>query len=295
MNSVFLHIREYLHLASEPVTVILAIVAMLFAAIQKWESTKLLRSSSDLKNEADALEKNTKSHAEEMKTLTGEMRAIANAMSTKYVGGFPKNMGDICEVVGMADRSLDIQVDLLAYGHYSNPDAFNRYIDKIEDFVSRNPQAIIRVLVYADHAAEKGRSGQFGGPEGFAEEMKSERFRRCFTELYNSETPSTYDQFMKYLADRQVECRKRLECYRAIKIRYASFPFRLFLWVEDQEEAVFAFEMYGQNRTISFRTRDGNLIHTFGTMFEQNWQDCAPKPALQELEKKPVQSVSMAS
>ena len=113
----FLHI---LHVASEPVTVTLAVVAIVYAAIQKRESRQLLHSSRDLKDEAGQLEQNTKSHTEEMKVqrnamegLTREMRTIATSMSTKYIGIFPKNMRDICEVVSLTDRTLDIQVDLV--------------------------------------------------------------------------------------------------------------------------------------------------------------------------------------
>lgn len=85
--------------AKDPITVILAIVAIVYAAIQKHESSLLLRSSSELKGEADELERNTKAHAEEMQVqrramegLTTEMRGIAASMSTKYIGDFPKNM-----------------------------------------------------------------------------------------------------------------------------------------------------------------------------------------------------------
>lgn len=300
LYSFFSHVLDALLVAKDPITVVLAIVAIVYAAIQKHESGMLLRSSRELKNEADELEQNTKNHAEEMKTqrkeietLTHEMRGIAASMSTKYIGDFPKNMGDICEVVALADRRLDIQVDLAAYGHYSNPEGFRRYIDKLEDF-AKKPQTSIRLLVYADPNAQKSRSGQFGGAAGFQEEMKSERFRRYFKELYKFPSPpSTYDQFMDYMAGKQEEWRQRLDCYNAIQIRYATFPFRMFLWIEDQEEAVFAFEMYGKNRTISFRTRDGNLIHTFGALFEHNWEECAPK--LVEVDKKPSQAVTIAS
>lgn len=230
-----------------------------------------------------------------MEGLTTEMRGIAASMSTKYIGDFPKNMGEICEVVSLADRRLDIQVDLVAYGHYSNPEGFKRYIDKIEDLAKRSPQTNVRLLVYADENAAKSRTGQFGGAPGFQEEMKSERFRRYFRDLYKFPAPpSTYDQFVEYMASKQNEWRQRLDCYTAIDIRFATFPFRLFLWIEDQEEAVFAFEMYGKNRTISFRTRDGNLIHTFGALFEHNWEECAP-PGLREAEKKPSQPVAKAS
>ena len=93
----------------------------------------------------------------------------------------------------------------------------------------------------------------------------------------------------------QESCRSRLARYSAIEIRYATLPFRLFLWIEDGEEAVFAFEMSARRRTISFRTRDGNLIHTFGELFEQNWRECAPKPALQETDKKSPKAITKVS
>ncbi|PYX01110.1 MAG: hypothetical protein DMG89_02580 [Acidobacteria bacterium] len=296
----FLHI---LHVASEPVTVTLAVVAIVYAAIQKRESRQLLHSSRDLKDEAGQLEQNTKSHTEEMKVqrnamegLTREMRTIATSMSTKYIGIFPKNMRDICEVVSLTDRTLDIQVDLVAYGHYSDPEAFQRYVDRIEEIARKSPQPAIRLLVYSDETAQTGRASQFGGPEAFSKEMDSERYRRYFRELYKCpDPPATYGEFVDYMAKQQREWRSRLERYNAVEIRYASFPFRLFVWIEDQEEAVFAFELYGRNRTISFRTRDGNLIRTFGSVFEQNWADCAPKIVAAENEKKPPQPIRKAS
>src|SRR6266536_877684 len=90
------------------------------------------------------------------------------------------------------------------------------------------------------YSATKSRAGQFGGAEGFQEEITSERFRRYFKELYKFPPPSTYEQFVDYMAGRQEEWRQRLDCYNAIEIRYATFPFRMFLWIEDQEQAVFA-------------------------------------------------------
>src|ERR1700740_1575507 len=106
MDALLSFLSRLLTALKEQVTVILAIVAIVYAAIQKHESSLLLRSSADLKKEADDLEGNTRKHADEMQVqrramegLTNEMRGIAASMSTKYIGDFPKNMGDICEVV----------------------------------------------------------------------------------------------------------------------------------------------------------------------------------------------------
>ncbi len=300
--ALFEYFLHALHVASEPVTVTLAIIAIVYAAIQKRESRQLLHSSNELKKEADELEKNTKSHTEEMtvqrkamESLTGDMQSIASSMSTHYLGMFPKNMDDICEVISKTDRTLDIQVDLVAYGHYSNPEGFQRYVERIEKIAKITPHPVIRLLVYSDETAQAGRKCQFGGPDGFTKEKESERFRRYFRELYKcANPPETYDEFVDFMAKQQREWRSRLGQYQAVEIRYATFPFRLFLWMEDEEEAVFAFEMYGKNRTISFRTKDGNLIHTFGSVFAQNWNDCAPKVALAESERKPPQSLTRA-
>ena len=99
---------------------------------------------------------------------------------------------------------------------------------------------------------------------------------------------------MDCMSEEQVKWRSLLACFGAIEIRYATFPFRLFLWIEDKEEAVFAFEMSAERRTISFRTRDGNLIHSFNEMFKENWGACAPKPTLQEGVKKAPQAIMKA-
>src|SRR5260370_9940 len=204
----FLHA---LHVASEPVTVTLAIIAIVYAAIQKRESRQLLHSSNELKKEADEMEKNTKSHNDDMtvqrkamESLTGDMRSIASSMSTHYLGVFPKNMDDICEVVSKTDRTLDIQVDLVAYGHYSNPEGFQKYIERIETIAKTTPHPIIRLLVYSDETAQAGRKWQFGGSDEFTKEKESERFRRYFRELYKcANPPETYDEFVDFMAKKQ--------------------------------------------------------------------------------------------
>src|SRR5439155_25301826 len=92
----FRQLLNVLHIALEPVTVTLAIIAIVYAAIQKHESSKLLRSAGELKKESDELQQVTKSHAqemrvqrEEMEVLTREMQGIASSMSTQYSGLFP--------------------------------------------------------------------------------------------------------------------------------------------------------------------------------------------------------------
>src|SRR5207253_7335517 len=135
-----------------------------------------------------------------------EMQGIASSMSTQYSGLFPKNMDDICEVVSLAHSTLDIQVDLVAYGHYSDPEGFKRYIDKIEAFARRTPQPTIRLLVYSGEPAEQGRTCQFGGPDKFPKEIESDRYRRYFRELYKfPDPPDTYEKFMDCMSEEQVK------------------------------------------------------------------------------------------
>src|SRR5713226_7999366 len=149
--ALFEYFLHALHVASEPVTVTLAIIAIVYAAIQKRESRQLLHSSNE---------------------LTGDMLAIASSMSTRYLGVFPKNMDDICEVVSKTDRTLDIQVDVVAYGHYSRPEGFQKYVERIEKIAKITPHPVIRLLVYSDETAQAGRKWQFGGPDGFTKEKE---------------------------------------------------------------------------------------------------------------------------
>src|SRR5437870_2700524 len=80
-------------------------------------------------------------------------------MSTRFIGFFPKNLHDIDELASRADRGLDIMCDYVGYGHYSDPDGFDRYYRKLQDLAARHIP--VRMLVYTRGKAENVYDTQF--------------------------------------------------------------------------------------------------------------------------------------
>jgi hypothetical protein len=72
---------------------------------------------------------------------------------------------------------------------------------------------------------------------------------------------------------------------KGAKIDTFSEPAAFFLWLEDDEEAIFAFKNVGNSeRGLSFKTQDANLIRQFKDIFERRWKklqdEHTPAPSL---------------
>jgi hypothetical protein len=236
----------------ETVTLVLALLAIIFALIQFRDSKK---------------------QNEKMEDVAGRMNDIAKSMSTQFVGLFPKNMDSITSVVGKADKQLDIMVDFVGYGHYSDPEEFSRYLAAIKD--ARQEGVEVRMLIYGEDAALKSQGSQYSQfkEHNFQDkEMKCDRFQHFFGECYPGvKTPQTWCDFNAVIDGFQLDFQRDL-LQKGIQIRVVSEMMLMFAWIEDKQEAVFAFLNSGENyRELSFRTQDANLIAVFVDRFESAW------------------------
>jgi hypothetical protein len=204
------------------------------------------------------------------KKLLDTSAAIADSMSTRFVGQFPYNMGDLCKVLGHAASHVEIMVDIVAYGHYSSPEGFGKYFEKLHK-IALAPDVKLRMIVYDQKLNNHTRDGQFGGEQGFAEVRKDPKFDRFFPRKANNDAPTAYGDFIQKLSERENLLQQTIHTSGA-EIRESNEQFRFFLWLVDDVEAVFSFQMYGEHfNEICFRTRDGNLIRTFSKLFEHGW------------------------
>lgn len=120
------------------VTVTLALLAIGFAV---WQ----FKDSQELRSRMQAFDK--------------EMRSVADQMTTKFAGFFPKNLTEINQVIGKAENRLDVMSDFVGYGHYSAPRQFDKYFRRLLDMPSKNIQ--VRMLVYTRKEAERMHENQF--------------------------------------------------------------------------------------------------------------------------------------
>lgn len=165
-------------------------------------------------------------------------------------------------------------MDIVAYGHYSSPEAFQKYFDKLYK-IAIDPDVKLRLIVYGEKLTSQSRHDQFGGEQCFAEIQEDPKFDRYFLKNKTNDLPTTYGDFIQRLADRENLLQQTIHASGA-DIREANEQFRFFLWLVDDVEAVFSFQMYGEHfHEICFRTRDGNLIRTFSKLFEHGWTPCS--------------------
>jgi hypothetical protein len=200
---------------------------------------------------------------------TSKMEEIASSMSTRYVGGFPKDIDDIVDVAGAADREMLVMASFADYGHYSKPDSFERLLEKIHAALSR--KVSVKFLVYGDDAAAEALKIRYPS-EQFSEERLSSRFKHFFSTYYEGiREPSTHVEFLGVLHRKTREVMSDL-FDRGVEIRLLEEQERCFFWMEDDEEVIFSFENgAAQGHPLCFRTRDARLMETFREIFEQNW------------------------
>jgi len=199
-----------------------------------------------------------------------EMREIAESMSTRFIGEFPKNMDNIIQVVSGPTKELDIMIDFPGYGNYSNPDGFKVYFRKILDLAERKVK--VRMLVYDEKTRTENRARQL--KKDFESKiMGSERFDYFFHYVHPTvPVPKNYEEFSTALTKIEAGYEDQLSS-QGVEIRKVSSPFVFYLWLEDEEDGVFSFQNADEGaREISFRTRDGTLLRTLKETFERSWK-----------------------
>lgn len=204
------------------------------------------------------------------------MNEIAKSMSTRFVGVFPKNMGDVIEVVGKSSQSVDIMIDICAYGHYSYPEFFMEYSHALESLSAKGEGVTVRMIVYDQARAAQDQDDVFYNVPGFFErEVTSKRFEKFFKLNRGWTEPTTEEGLKEVLFSEQAIHQDNLR-RKGVEIRTISETMLLFMWLSDRQEAVFSFRSEKGERELSFRTRDGNLLVTMGDVFEQVWRKAKP-------------------
>jgi hypothetical protein len=232
----------------EIVTLLLAIVAIVFAAIQYQDA----------------------------RTQLDRLQMVTSSIQTQYVGEFPVNLDKITSVVNAAAENgeLDIMTDFPGYAIYSRNDRFRAYYNAL---VSAHQQRHVQVkmMVYDKDLSEKAFRVQFK-PVDFNEE-KQRGFRDFFKK--HPPEPKDYEEFVARILDFQTHTADDL-CREGIELRRvpATQKYLFFLWQTNNPESVFAFRNESErNREISFHSLDPKLIEIFKTIFNQTWSTADPK------------------
>jgi len=225
------------------VSFVVAAVAIIFALIQFWDSQR---------------------HG-------GKIEELVKSMSTRYIGMFPQDLNDILDVVRHADKELSIMADFVDYGSYSRPETYQKVLQELDQ--AREKGVLVRFLVYGEKPARETLDSQFKQDE-FSQIQGRPEFRHYFSEKYPGiNKPTTCAEFAKILQQKQEDVTNRL-LDKGVEIRTLPEKVWLFFWLQDDQDAVFAFEDIGtQEQGLAFRTRDAKLVETFKAIFERSWKE----------------------
>ncbi len=200
-----------------------------------------------------------------------EISVIAKSMSTRFVGLFPKNLKDITEIASKATRYIYVIVDFVGYGQYSAPEIYAKYLQEMENALVRGVE--VRFICYDDTLRNTERLVQFPDPPAKFDGEQNEALFRNYFEVHKGIRPLPSDNagLRKVLNDREKLNAEQLAA-KGLDLRVFAQRADFFLWLEDDEEAVFTFKNMGnRGKGFSFRTQDANLIGQFKDIFERRW------------------------
>ncbi len=265
------------------VTMILAIASIIFAYVQKLDSSQLKDST----------------------------KQLLGSVTTGYIAEFPESIPVITGIVQHTCGELSIMADLPGYGQYSDPDAFYSYKGAIIGLrhrtvqknlddgycvgkaigrgASLNEKAAIHLLLFSPKDREASVRLQLtkeslmkglADPKDASTRTKLTNFLNANTELLHEkpeeflkkvESGNGYEEFIGLLLTAQRDAENDFR-KAGIEIRYARQPSIMRIWIQDSSEAAFSFD-HSSETELAFQTRDSKLLENFHQIFEQHWSD----------------------
>jgi len=287
-------LRRYL----DPVTLILAVLAIAFAVFQFLDSRHLKRATEGIQTQNE-------------KVLHAAQDAAENA-STKYVDEFPKNIPFIRDLVQGTCEHLDILADVPGYGMYSAPGDFQDYYTALlrarRTTVGKNAQdgkcagksrrtigaddhPQVRLLLFLPTDRDCSLRKQFK-EEAFESGLRTDEGERskflAFADQHQDMLRGTdaraymgkvasgneYQSFISYLLRLHRKVEDDLHD-AGIEIRYARKPLvYMRIWKQDSAYAIFSFDHWPAGSTeteLAFSSRAQELVTNFGNIIDDHW------------------------
>jgi hypothetical protein len=193
------------------------------------------------------------------KEQSNELRQLLRAASTRSVGIFPDNMSDITEVVVGAKRHLYILTDFVAYGQYSAPRQFEKYIAALRKLPKR---VDLQIVCYDAPTSKKAALEHLpDGDEYFEGKINRAVFEE-FCNVNNIVPVPTSNAALR----RTLDIREQNHSH-GFNINYLRDLSPFYLWLQD-DEAVITFKIKGDQETgLSFRTHDRDLVEQLKRIF----------------------------
>jgi len=265
---------------------VLAIIAVLFAARQFWDAHVQAKILEDIGT-----------HTKTLDNIGENARLAVQAASTRSIPTFPDSLHEITDIVRRTCAEMTILVDVAAYGHYSAPDEFNSYYLALQEIASMRldesrktktcsdrlsdrpstDRVRIRALIYNPVLTQQSLATQFQKDSRTL--VKEPRFAKYFDYHKNLNKPSSKEELISILRDQDFAVARQFQSMGA-EVRVADHRFPIYFWLRDGEDAVFVFNYQapetGAATEIPFRTHDGKLTNVFAGIFESEWTNGKP-------------------
>lgn len=216
---------------------------------------------------------------------TNQIKEILDKISTKNIGEFPNNFSKINTLLKNTTKSLYVLADVPAYGQFSSPNEFMDYRNWFtQNGISKNIE--IKMITY--NAQKRGLKIR----EQFSEE-NADDFKKWISKpeiiakltnynqsIFPNDTLDSKklseEQFYKIIESVNEDFVKTIKNKTRIKyVEEVRNNFPLFIWIRDDEEAIFSFINFPSNTTeVSFQTVDKQLINVLKDIFDGAYKSC---------------------
>ena len=203
------------------------------------------------------------------RTSNNKILEISKSLSTRYLGKFPKDFGEIINHIDESNKSLKIIVDFATYGHYSNPAMYQKYLNKLQVILNdRNIK--VQMIVYNEENRNYSRETWF--PDKFENIIKTESYKE-YTNRYNivNKFYNKNDLFL-FLEKENMKIMNKNIPFSKIDIIEGKNRYNIFAWIVDDEKLIFS--MYVENgenpEEVYFYSQDSKIVEGFVKYFEIN-------------------------
>jgi hypothetical protein len=184
------------------------------------------------------------------------LRASLSERAIEDVGTFPDNIKVLTEFVSKTVRTLDIIVDVAAYGQFSNRSAFRAYQNALISIANQRRGAV-RLFIYDPTMFRKITTAEF--KPRFREIVSEEKYADYCRDIA-VQAPQTLDKFINVLENQEHRTKDTL--HRAgMTITEVGETIPVFAWLRDSSEAIISIYALGVNPVEeSFRTKEPRFL-----------------------------------
>lgn len=237
------------------------------------------------------------SHGEPADTVGGgELLATAMQKSPAYfIGEFPGHLRNIIDMIKTATTSLDVMIDCVDFGSFSDPHLHDEMIQAICK-ASRDDHIAVNMLITEKPAPISRGSSYYG--KGLEELEKEPEFQEtrdrylAFHQVFQNKPLTDDVDFIKILQDHQEICRRNLydagvkiygldgkpiqKCLavrtlykrRSKEERPSPHKSDLFFWIVDGKKAIFLLSNTAPSGwKMSFQTKNPDLVNILNRIF----------------------------